>query len=63
MRDGLVRWMESHRFSSLEAVRGRLSLANSPDPSAFERAQYIRTLGSWTASGPTEPVPEVPSDS
>jgi dihydroorotate dehydrogenase (fumarate) len=47
MRDGLERWMESHRFATLDDVRGRLSLSNSPDPSAFERATYIRTLSSW----------------
>ncbi len=60
MRDGLLRWMESHHFTSLEDVRGRLSLSNSPNPSAFERANYLRTLTSWTASGSTEPVAEVP---
>lgn len=48
MRDGLVRWMESHRFAKLDEVRGRLSLASSTDPGAFERANYLRTLGSWT---------------
>ena len=61
MRDGLLRWMESRHFTSLEDVRGRLSLSNSPCPSAFERAKYIRTLTSWTAAGPTEPVTEVPT--
>jgi dihydroorotate dehydrogenase (fumarate) len=61
MRDGLVHWMASHEFSKLDDVRGRLSLANSPDPSAFERANYIRTLSSWTVSAPTEPVKEGPT--
>jgi len=60
MRDGLVRWMESLGFAKLDDVRGRLSLSNSPDPSAFERANYIRTLSSWTASAPTgSPTEEV----
>lgn len=59
MRDGLVRWMESHGFAKLDDVRGRLSLANSPDASAFERANYIRTLSSWTDSVPTAPATEV----
>jgi dihydroorotate dehydrogenase (fumarate) len=49
MRDGLARWMESRSFVRLDDARGRLSLANSPDPSAFERANYIRTLSSWDA--------------
>jgi dihydroorotate dehydrogenase (fumarate) len=48
MRDRLARWMESHRFAKLDEVRGRLSLVSSTDPGAFERANYLRTLGSWT---------------
>ena len=44
MRDGLLRWMESREFTSMEQARGRLSLLNNPDPDAFERANYIRTL-------------------
>jgi dihydroorotate dehydrogenase (fumarate) len=58
MRDGLARWMESHNFARLEDVRGRLSLANSPDPGAFERANYLRTLGSWNAPSPARIRPE-----
>jgi dihydroorotate dehydrogenase (fumarate) len=62
MRDGLVRWMESHGLATLDEVRGRLSLANSPDPSAFERANYIRTLSSWHAPLPKDAATE-PSSS
>ena len=61
MRDGLARWMESHAFATLDDVRGRLSLTNSPDPSAFERANYIRTLSSWRDSVPPSPATDVPS--
>ena len=50
MREGLERWMESAGFTTLDEIRGRLSLANSSDPSAFERANYIRTLISWNAA-------------
>jgi dihydroorotate dehydrogenase (fumarate) len=50
MRTGLVRWMDAHSFGTLEEVRGRLSLVASPDPGAFERAQYIRTLNSRVPS-------------
>lgn len=34
---------------SLEAIRGTRSLQNAPDPSAYERAQYMLTLNSWSA--------------
>jgi len=49
MCDELRRWMESLEFNQLDAVRGRLSLANTSAPSAFERSQYIRTIADWTA--------------
>jgi dihydroorotate dehydrogenase (fumarate) len=49
MCDELRRWMESLEFGRLEDVRGRLSLAKTEAPSAFERAQYIRTIGGWSS--------------
>ena len=51
MRDGLIRWMDVHGYATPIEVRGRLSLSNCPDPAAFERANYIRTLSSWTRPG------------
>ncbi len=48
MREGLARWMESKQFTSLTDVRGRVSLAHNTDPATLERANYIRTLQSWT---------------
>jgi dihydroorotate dehydrogenase (fumarate) len=52
MRDGLAHWMDMHKFGTLDEVRGRLSLASSPDPEAFERANYIRAVSGWGASEP-----------
>lgn len=49
MRDELRRWMESLEFGRLADVRGRLSLAQAEAPGAFERAQYIRTVGQWSS--------------
>jgi dihydroorotate dehydrogenase (fumarate) len=48
MRDGLARWMEWCHVESVDDARGRLSLQSSPDPAAFERANYIRTLHEWS---------------
>ena len=48
LRDGVCRWMTRMKFDNLDAVRGKLSLQNVHDPSAFERAHYLRTLQSWT---------------
>jgi dihydroorotate dehydrogenase (fumarate) len=47
MRHGLEQWMEWHKFSSIDLVRGRVSLEKASDPGAFERANYVRTLQSW----------------
>jgi dihydroorotate dehydrogenase (fumarate) len=47
MRSGLERWMAWHQFDHLDEARGRLSLRRIADPSAFERASYIRALQSW----------------
>jgi len=45
--EGLKTWMARKQFSSIDQVRGRLSLRDVADPSAFERAYYLRTLQSW----------------
>ena len=49
MRDELRRWMESLEFARIDDIRGRVSLAKTEAPSAFERAQYIRTLSGWSS--------------
>ncbi len=48
MRDGLGQWMEEHQVARLDDVKGRVSLKETADAAAFERAHYIRTLHSWT---------------
>jgi len=45
--DGLGRWMAEHEYESVAAMRGTLSQASCPDPAAFERANYMKTLGSY----------------
>jgi dihydroorotate dehydrogenase (fumarate) len=45
-------WMDRHGFETLEQLRGRLSQRSVPDPAAFERANYIKTLASHPAPGP-----------
>jgi dihydroorotate dehydrogenase (fumarate) len=44
----LVRWMEEHEYESIKQMRGSLSRRAVPDPSAFERGNYIKTLSSYT---------------
>ncbi len=45
-------WLKDHGFGSLSEVKGRMSQKNCPDPSAFERAQYVRGLSSYTSLFP-----------
>ena len=38
----MCEWMEQHEYESVEQLKGCMSQQNCPDPSAFERAQYMR---------------------
>ena len=42
--EGLKDWLASRDLDSLEHIRGRLSQRNVADPTAFERANYIKIL-------------------
>lgn len=42
--DGMNRWLEENDYVSVRQMQGSLSQANAPDPGAFERANYIKTL-------------------
>jgi len=49
MENELRRWMESMEFARVDDFRGRVSMAKTEAPGAFERAQYIRTLSGWSS--------------
>ncbi|MGC8744698.1 MAG: dihydroorotate dehydrogenase-like protein [Verrucomicrobiia bacterium] len=40
----MIQWMEEHEYESVSQMKGSMSQKNCPDPSAFERAQYMRVL-------------------
>jgi dihydroorotate dehydrogenase (fumarate) len=44
-------WMIEHEYESVEQLRGSASQATAGNPSAFERANYLRTLHSWVSPG------------
>jgi dihydroorotate dehydrogenase (fumarate) len=46
---GLSHWAEKHEYGTLNEVRGRLSLEKTSEPILYHRANYLRTLQSWTA--------------
>ena len=44
----LVAWMEEHEYESVAQLKGSLSQKNCADPAAFERAQYMRAISSYS---------------
>jgi dihydroorotate dehydrogenase (fumarate) len=42
-------WASEQEYESVAQLRGSVSHASTADPSAFERANYVRTLRSWGA--------------
>jgi dihydroorotate dehydrogenase (fumarate) len=47
---GVRRWFTEREYVSLDQARGSLSQQSAPDPSAFERANYMRSLVSYSAT-------------
>lgn len=45
---GLAAWMEEHEYESLEQMKGSMSHKSVPEPAAFERANYMKVLNSYT---------------
>ncbi|GIU92754.1 MAG: dihydroorotate dehydrogenase [Acidimicrobiia bacterium] len=46
--EDLRTWLEEHGYVSVRQMRGSMSLRRVPDPSAFERVNYMRTIISYT---------------
>jgi dihydroorotate dehydrogenase (fumarate) len=42
---GLEAWMDEHEYASIKKMKGILSHQKSPNPSAFERANYVQLVG------------------
>jgi len=46
IEQSLVEWMDKHEYESVEQMKGSMSQLRCSDPSAFERAQYMRAVKS-----------------
>jgi dihydroorotate dehydrogenase (fumarate) len=46
IEDGLLLWMEKHEYESVHQMKGSMSQLRCPNPSAFERAQYMKAVKS-----------------
>jgi dihydroorotate dehydrogenase (fumarate) len=49
IRQRVEEWLIEHEYESLDQMRGSMNLARSPNPAAFERANYMHILQGWTA--------------
>ncbi len=45
---GILEWMEAHEYASVGQLRGSLSRRAAVDPEAFERANYVQALRSYS---------------
>jgi dihydroorotate dehydrogenase (fumarate) len=43
----MQQWMTDHEYASVADLKGVLSQRSCPDPAAFERANYMKTLNSY----------------
>lgn len=48
--DGMSAWMKEKEYVSVTQMRGSMSRANCPDPTAYERANYMRTLMTYATT-------------
>jgi dihydroorotate dehydrogenase (fumarate) len=44
---GLDRWMQEHEYVSVQQMRGSMSQKSVADPTAFERANYMKALNRY----------------
>ena len=47
MEYDLKQWLIAHEYESVSQLQGTMSQLKSPDPSAFERVQYLKTLQTY----------------
>jgi dihydroorotate dehydrogenase (fumarate) len=48
VRGGLLRWMEEHEYESVRQMQGSMSQGAAADPAAFQRANYMKVLRSYS---------------
>lgn len=44
---GVEEWMQEREYESIEQMQGSMAQKNVKEPAAFERANYMKVLGSW----------------
>lgn len=49
MLEGLRAWMRDHEYTSVDQLRGSMSMVNVPNPVAYARANYARLVTSFVS--------------
>jgi len=49
IREGMEQWLVEHEYASLAQAQASMSHQKSPNPQAFERANYMKILQGWQA--------------
>jgi dihydroorotate dehydrogenase (fumarate) len=53
VRQDLLDWLEAREYESITQLRGSMSQQHVAEPAAFERAQYVRTVGTFGLARPS----------
>jgi dihydroorotate dehydrogenase (fumarate) len=48
LRSDMLTWMEDHEYKSIRQMQGSMSQRAVADPAAFQRANYVRVLSSYS---------------
>jgi dihydroorotate dehydrogenase (fumarate) len=48
---GMIHWMEKHEYESISQMRGAMNARGVADPEVFQRANYLKVLGSYDLKG------------
>jgi dihydroorotate dehydrogenase (fumarate) len=54
VRTELLKWMEEHEYESIHQMQGSMSQRAVADPSAFQRANYVKVLSSYALKAGTQ---------
>jgi dihydroorotate dehydrogenase (fumarate) len=52
VRREVLTWMETHEYESIRQMQGSMSYRSVREPSAFERANYMKVLSSYVLRAP-----------
>ncbi|MEO1147882.1 MAG: dihydroorotate dehydrogenase-like protein [Cyanobacteria bacterium J06638_22] len=47
IESNLITWLQEHEYDSLDTLRGSMSQLSCPDPSEFERVQYMQAIQTY----------------